>query len=217
MPAYIDLTGKTFGYLKVLNKVDSSKKHYIHWLCLCNCGVKKIIAGISLKKGVSTSCGCYHRSLVKKMATTHGMARTAENKTWCKMKERCFNPRCKEYKHYGARGITICKRWMKFENFYKDMGDKPSPKHSIERIDNNRGYSPKNCKWATIQEQSKNRRNNVWVEVGGVRAIKSDICHWLRITRSQVDYYRNKLNLSNEESIKLIFEQRTLNAKTKTS
>lgn len=84
-----------------------------------------------------------------------------EYKAWDAMKQRCFNQKCKAYKNYGGRGISVCDNWLAFDNFIADMGYKPSPKHSLDRIDNHKGYEPENCKWATRHEQNSNRRNNI--------------------------------------------------------
>ena len=92
--------------------------------------------------------------------TTHGLSRTPEYYAWINMKHRCFNPNHKQYLYYGGRGITVCDRWLNLENFLADMGSRPSAKHSLDRIDNNGDYSPKNCKWSTKAEQENNKRTN---------------------------------------------------------
>lgn len=99
--------------------------------------------------------------------TTHGMGHSTENRTWSMMRNRCLNPKSDQYLLYGGRGITICKRWDKFENFIKDMGFKPSSKHSLDRINTNGNYSKKNCRWATQKEQCRNKRTNKMVTYKG--------------------------------------------------
>ncbi len=95
------------------------------------------------------------------LQTTHGMYGTPENKAWDAIKQRCRNPHCRSYKDYGARGITVCARWIEsFENFYVDMGPRPSPKHTLGRKDNDKGYYPENCEWQTTKVQSRLKRNN---------------------------------------------------------
>lgn len=101
------------------------------------------------------------------MTKTHGMSRTPENNAWRELRHRCENPNMHNYHRYGGRGIKVCKRWSKFENFYADMGPRPSAKHSIDRIDNDGDYTPDNCRWATQLEQAKNRGNNRYIELKG--------------------------------------------------
>jgi len=100
--------------------------------------------------------------------TTHGLSKTPEYRSWKDMKSRCFNPSTKYYSDYGGRGISVCDRWLNFENFFADMELKPTPKHSIDRIDNDGDYSPKNCKWSTCVEQSNNQRTNHLITIGCV-------------------------------------------------
>ena len=101
--------------------------------------------------------------------TTHGMSRTPEYQAWKNMKKRCFNPNTKQYSDWGGRGITVCDRWKNsFENFFADMGLKPTAKHSIDRIDNDGDYCPENCKWATNAEQQNNQRTNRLITIGCV-------------------------------------------------
>ena len=99
---------------------------------------------------------------------THGMYRTPEYKAWQGMKDRCFNPNHKRYSDWGGRGITVCDRWLNFKNFLADMGVKPTPKHSIDRIDNDGDYCPDNCRWATKAEQGNNRRSNRFITINDV-------------------------------------------------
>ena len=100
--------------------------------------------------------------------TTHGLSRTPEYRSWAEMKQRCFNPNHKQYSDYGGRGITVCDRWLNFKNFLADMGSRPSPKHSLDRINNDGDYCPDNCRWATKAEQVNNRRSNRFITIGCV-------------------------------------------------
>lgn len=132
-------------------------------LFLCDCGVKKEIRIGNVKSGASLSCGCLQIESI----STHGMHNHALYKVWTAMLQRCNNQSNKRFKSYGGRGITVCDEWIKFENFYKDMGDRPSDSHSIDRKDNNKGYNKDNCRWATPLEQSRNRRSNVNLTFNG--------------------------------------------------
>jgi hypothetical protein len=137
-------------------------------LCACDCGVIKSIMLKHVLAGLTRSCGCLHKELMAAamtaMNTTHGMYGTPVNSVWNSMLDRCRNPNNHAYASYGERGITVCKRWLKFENFYADMGEPNGL--TLERINNERGYSKANCKWATWKEQANNRRTNLAYKVG---------------------------------------------------
>lgn len=153
MPALRDFTGIRQGKLKVLHKAPSVAKR-VYWLVQCACGVQKLMRGESLQRNAQ-SCGCGRIDSI----SSHKMTHTAEYKTWWGMKYRCSAKAGKYFENYGKRGITVCKRWQNsFLNFLNDMGPRPSPKHSIDRIDNDKGYSPANCRWATASQQNFNRR-----------------------------------------------------------
>lgn len=148
------LIGKRFGRLLVLS-FHSYDKYISKWNCQCDCGNEKIVTRNALTSGNTKSCGC----LKKDLQTVHGMWKTPEYKTWVNIKTRCYDKNTPYYKNYGGRGIKVCDRWINsFENFYTDMGKRPSSKHSIERVNNNGNYDPSNCVWGTDTEQQHNIR-----------------------------------------------------------
>jgi hypothetical protein len=158
----VNLIGKRFSFWLVVEYKGTRRKTHI-WLCKCDCGKEKLVENQSLRRGDSKSCGCNIAYFNRKNKTTHGMRYTTEYRTWTALKQRCLSPKNLNYDNYGGRGIAVCERWLKFENFFEDMGNKPSPKHSIDRIDNNGNYEPSNCKWSTPKEQCRNRKNSIFV------------------------------------------------------
>jgi hypothetical protein len=151
----IDLLGQRFGRLQVVARAANTgpKKSMAVWCCVCDCGGTCDVLSSNLRAGKSTSCGCTRR--------VHGRWKVPEYSVWRAMVQRCCNPNSPAYKNYGGRGIVVCEAWREFASFYADMGSRPSPDHSLERKDNDAGYSPDNCVWATRQEQGQNRRTSV--------------------------------------------------------
>lgn len=161
-----NMTGKRFGLLTVVCREGS---HQVSggatWLCHCDCGSEKVIEGRLLRNGTTNSCGC----LQKKNGTTHGHSNDPTYYSWRAMLKRCNNEKHVAYKNYGGRGITVCHRWQdSFVSFLTDMGERPSLQFSIDRIDSDGNYEPGNCRWATSDSQSRNRRNNVRLTLNGV-------------------------------------------------
>lgn len=162
------LLGVRFGRLVVecLGKLDGRNRYV--W-CRCDCGNRKEIAVASLRRGKSNSCGCLNSELASERRRTHGQSKGATYHTWIGMKQRCYAPTNPAYAHYGARGITVCERWLlSYETFVEDMGLRPSG-CSLDRIDNDGPYSPENCRWATAKAQALNRRSNQRYDLNGQR------------------------------------------------
>ena len=149
----VDLAGQRFGRLVVLSLTKKRSGGNTVWKCLCDCGSKTLVSANHLQSGHTKSCGCFQ----KEIRIKHGRYHYSEYKIWNTMIQRCENPKHVSYKYYGARGIKVCERWHKFENFYADMGPKPEGK-SIDRIDNEGNYEPDNCRWSTRSEQRQNTR-----------------------------------------------------------
>lgn len=157
------MVGKRFGRLVVVLAYPKDRGCVQRWWCRCDCGNNRVVDGSNLRQRRTRSCGCLRVEVSTKGALRHGGAvgrMTPEYRTWQGMLCRCYTKSNSGYYKYGGKGIKVCARWRHtFVNFLKDMGKKPSPQHSIDRIDGARGYAPSNCRWATSSEQARNRVN----------------------------------------------------------
>ena len=162
-PNFKDISGSQIGRLKVIEFSGRSASGQSMWDCKCDCGNILTVAGGNLQSGHTTSCGCYREEIRPTLYASHRLTGTPEYNSWAGMKGRCLNPKNHKYPSYGGRGITVCERWMTFENFLDDMGNRPSLNYSIERKNNDGNYEPDNCIWATPKQQANNRRKRIWV------------------------------------------------------
>ena len=147
---------------------ERSKDGHIQWLCQCSCGDLGTYLATRVKHNRVAGCQKCAHALAGSKVKTHGMRNTATYSSWTSMKDRCTNPESKDFARYGGNGITVCDQWLNsFEQFYKDMGEKPNGT-SIDRIDNDQGYSPENCRWATHSQQQLNKSKSCLWLVNGV-------------------------------------------------
>jgi len=198
--------GDIFGRWTVLERTRSGKySHKIKmktWsptaICKCDCGEVKEVYVANLIHGKSKGCGCDFSQIAKTKFTKHGLSDSKEHLAWLSMKGRCYNKSQQSFKNYGGRGIIVCDRWLsKFEFFFSDMGAAPSTKHSIDRINNNGNYEPKNCRWATPLQQSKNKRQ-------AVNSLKNKYGkHHFETPWSEIKKIKWDFALKNMEKIKL--------------
>ena len=154
------------------------------FLCKCSCGIEKAVLLSQLRSGKSKSCGCYR--IDKRVK--HGMSKTKIYRTWLNMIHRCNNPKVNYYCHYGGRGIKVCERWMKFENFYADMGEQPENTY-LDRINPNDNYQPSNCRWATWDEQCNNKRNTKYIEYDNKRFSIAQFANYIDMDNKFSVYY----------------------------
>jgi hypothetical protein len=162
------------------------------WRLQCDCGTTKDVDGRSVRRGYSRSCGCLYAETRRSSSLSHGMSRSPEYAAWHHMIERCTQPNHKSWAAYGGRGINVCDRWRSFESFLADMGKRPSPQHSIDRIDNDGGYEPGNCRWATTAEQQRNTSRTKIIEFGGKAQCLTDWAAERGLTKSALIYRLDK-------------------------
>ena len=181
------IPGQCFGNLVVLSKAKKGTQGHIQWFCACYCGSETVVTSSNLQGGNTKSCGCGR--------TTHGETRDGEiprtYTVWSNMRDRC-RPASLDNKHYYGRGISICERWDVYEKFKEDMGECPEGK-TLDRIDNDGNYEPGNCRWATMKEQGRNRRNNVILTYDGHTAC---LAEWAEITGINYHTLDNRLKRS---------------------
>jgi hypothetical protein len=210
MPAFRDLTGQRFGRLTASSYVRGNGR--TEWLCRCDCGKEKRIDGRALgrKENPTRSCGCIAKEVTRaanvrrnfKHGHSVGGKRSKTFDVWTQMMQRCNNANNKGYARYGGRGIGVCERWRDFTAFLADMGEAPKGL-SIERIDNDAGYSPGNCVWAGARRQVNNRRTTVKVEIDGKTLPLSEWCESLGLNYYTVHSRITRLGWSPVEALRM--------------
>lgn len=174
-----DFIGKQFGRLRVIDFAGIDKCGHARWLCECDCGNIVVKLGTNLKRGLTTSCGCRRVEVAREQKTTHGMYGSRLYNVWSGMIQRCENPNDKLYHRYGGRGICVCNEWYDFENFLDwSLNSGYQPDLTIDRIDNDDGYYPENCRWANRITQGNNTSTNRRITYGGET---HTIAEWSRL------------------------------------
>lgn len=204
-----ELVGKAFGYLLV-ESVAPKIKHRSCVFCKClNCEKTVAIRASHIFRGKAKSCGCAKWKLAAEKNRTHGKTKSVIYRTWASIKRRCCDPKSFNYARYGARGIYLDASWKDFTVFYRDMGDPPSDKHSIERKDNDGPYARWNCVWALPYDQSRNKRSNVRITIGTETKVLQDWLKHFAIAGTTV-YNRVKKGMSWEEALTMPITPRNL-------
>lgn len=193
----INMLNKKYASLTAIKptKKKSTGRNII-WVFICDCGNKCELDGYMVRSGKRVTCQKCSKERVRLASIKHGLSKTVEFRTWADIQARCYNKKSTSYNNYGGRGIAVCDRWLKsFNNFLKDMGKRPSNKHSIERKDNNSDYCPDNCHWATMAEQSNNKRNNRKITINGITKNMNQWASDHGLT-SSIIFYRLKAGLT---------------------
>lgn len=187
MSPLIDLLERKFGRLTVVG-FEGRRSSHTYWLCRCECGVEKPVCGVHLRQGLVISCGCVGSRRLGDATRKHGQShsrvgpQSREYTVWKAIKQRCHNPNNPRYRDYGGRGVTVCLRWRRdFSAFLDDAGTSPSKAHTLDRIDNDRGYEPGNVRWMTRKSQNRNKRNTRWVTIDGKTMSLIDAAEMLNV------------------------------------
>lgn len=197
-----DLTGKTFGRLTVTSFAGMRGWQSL-WKCRCECGTEKVILGRSLNYGATNSCGCLHKETISRTRLKHSaLFRSPTYRCWDHMIQRCTNPNNSNYHYYGGRGVSVCERWLSFDDFVSDMGERPSMLYSLDRFpDQNGNYEPGNVRWATDAEQSRNTRRNHLITINGETKCLTDWAKQFCVSPMLISARIHKLGWNPEEAV----------------
>ena len=182
-------SGDRFNYLTVLREATKKPGDTQRWMHVkCVCGTEKVVRLETLRNGVTKSCGCMKARMISAVTRKHGKSKQKIHNIWINMLQRTSNPNCPAYHRYGARGITVCDRWLAFSAFLEDMGE-PEPGMTLERIDNDKGYNPENCRWASAKEQANNTCQTVLITTpDGRRMSIAEAARQFGINRATLSY-----------------------------
>ena len=193
------LTNQRFGKLVAIKPTKERRDAYVIWECQCDCGNITKVRSNDLKRGRTKSCGCLQKGPVPGQHKNYNKLRTPTYQSWADMKKRCSNPNSINFKNYGDRDIKVCKRWLTFESFYRDMGECPKGL-TLGRMNNSLGYFPDNCEWQTHKKQNNNKRNNRIIEYRGKKLTMEQ---WSR--ELNINYGKLRERLCNHWSIERAF------------
>lgn len=197
MPGKIDysIIGRRFGRLTVVDFDHMGSYKVSYWMCKCDCGNMTIVSRLNLQTGHTTSCGCNRVIRAKECRTIHGQSNTPLHGIWCHIRQRCRNENDSAYSRYGGRGIDVCDEWDDFENFYEwAIANGYRAGLTIDRKDNDRGYSPENCRWTDHITQCNNRRTNHYVTYNGVT---HTLAEWSRLLNVSYDAFKARVRRGN--------------------
>lgn len=206
-----DMAGQRFGLITVVRRAENDKYGNARWLCRCDCGKEFVTLGHSIRNGHTRSCGHLQRDKASEMLRTHQMSKTALYKSWAGMVQRCSNPNAKAYKDYGARGITVCDEWRDFQKFYEwAVRNGYKPGLTIERMDNNKGYEPSNCTYATRAEQNRNTTRTHRIETSDGFITAAEAARIANLSRSTVAKWAREGLVSSLEEVLAKAEAHTM-------
>lgn len=204
-----DLAGKHFNRLTVIGFAGRDHAHKAMWYCRCDCGVELVVDGYNLTSGHTKSCGCWNIESLQSRSTIHGHSHTGEGiyPVWKSMRARCNNPNSHAYNNYGGRGISVCEKWDNdFQAFYDwSMSNGYEPNLTIDRINNNEGYAPENCRWTTPKEQANNKRTCRYITYANET---HTIAEWSRIFEVPYSALLRRINNNNMRDFEEYFNSK---------
>lgn len=191
-------------YIETVGKIKYPKSTVILVKCKCLCGNEIVVRKGNFTNNHTKSCGCLNKEKTSQLNKTHGLSKSSTYKSWQSMLSRCLNKKFTNFENYGGRGIKVCDRWLKFDNFIDDMGLKPYKDYQIDRINNNGNYDIDNCKWSSRTENCNNRNNNVKYNYKGELLSVTEISRRSKIDRTRISNWKNRSNYSTEKIETLI-------------